>query len=240
MKLFKILKLYLWISVLPRATRVERDSINSVSLSNAPEEKFTKMMVSANVGLNHSGNTLLSRDTTMMPNIPDLPSLVCMLFTPAIELRYGQKKETYVIINIYKALLQGKPSGELKRKDNYGEQKIFEKRTNNWNIDNSEWILSLWVAFFPCIVFFSPYTQKAIMESKLWVTLIVIFPCCVIVDTLWNSKFILLVSSLTPLTELAQLASTIINSLRNIFTVRAGVAVISSLFFYDELHDISC
>ncbi|XP_071787183.1 ATP-dependent RNA helicase TDRD9-like [Asterias amurensis] len=70
-----------------KATRVERDSINSVALSNAPEEKFTKMMVSANVGLNHSGNTLLSRDTTMMPNIPDLPSLVCMLFAPAIELR---------------------------------------------------------------------------------------------------------------------------------------------------------
>ncbi|XP_038074406.1 ATP-dependent RNA helicase TDRD9-like [Patiria miniata] len=75
-----------------KATKVERDSVNSVALSSAPEEKFDKMMVAAHVGLNHAGNTLLARDTTLMPNIPDLPALVCMLFAPVMELRADKNK----------------------------------------------------------------------------------------------------------------------------------------------------
>ncbi|XP_022106993.1 putative ATP-dependent RNA helicase TDRD9 [Acanthaster planci] len=74
-----------------RSTKVERDSVNSVALSNAPEEKYEKMMVAAHVGLNHAGNTLLARDTTLMPNIPDLPALICILFAPVMELRRDKK-----------------------------------------------------------------------------------------------------------------------------------------------------
>ena len=66
---------------------MERDSVNSVALSHAPQEKFEKMMVAAHVGLNHAGNTLLARDTTLMPNTADLPALICILFAPLMEIR---------------------------------------------------------------------------------------------------------------------------------------------------------
>ena len=70
-----------------RTTRVDRTSVNSVALSTEPEDRYDKMMVSAHVGLNPAGNVLQARNTTLMPNIQDLPALVCMLFAPTIELR---------------------------------------------------------------------------------------------------------------------------------------------------------
>lgn len=34
------------------------------------------------------GSRILLKDTTLMPEIPGLPALVTMLFTPVMELRY--------------------------------------------------------------------------------------------------------------------------------------------------------
>lgn len=66
---------------------MDRASVNSVALSTEPEDKHEKMMVSAHVGLNPSGSVLQARNTTLMPNISDLPALVCMLFAPTVEFR---------------------------------------------------------------------------------------------------------------------------------------------------------
>lgn len=74
-----------------KTTRVDRGSVNSVALSTEPEDKHQKMMVSAHVGLNPSGSVLQARNTTLMPNIQDLPAMVCMLFAPSIELRTDRK-----------------------------------------------------------------------------------------------------------------------------------------------------
>ncbi len=66
---------------------MERDSVNSVALHSEPEDRHQRLMVAAYVGVNNAGNTLLARDTTIMPNIPDLPALTAMIFSPAMELR---------------------------------------------------------------------------------------------------------------------------------------------------------
>ncbi|XP_011664855.1 ATP-dependent RNA helicase TDRD9 isoform X2 [Strongylocentrotus purpuratus] len=74
-----------------KTCRVDRASVNSVALSTEPEDKHEKMMVSAHVGLNPSGSVLQARNTTLMPNISDLPALVCMLFAPTVEFRTDRK-----------------------------------------------------------------------------------------------------------------------------------------------------
>ncbi|XP_071496010.1 ATP-dependent RNA helicase TDRD9-like [Diadema antillarum] len=74
-----------------KASRVDRNSVNSVALSMEPEDQYDKMMISAHVGLNPSGSVFQARNTTLMPNIQDLPALVCMLFAPTIELRTDRK-----------------------------------------------------------------------------------------------------------------------------------------------------
>lgn len=45
------------------------------------------MLVAAFVGTNPNGDKLNLRHTTMMPNIPGLPALLCMMFSPMVELR---------------------------------------------------------------------------------------------------------------------------------------------------------
>ncbi|XP_054758320.2 ATP-dependent RNA helicase TDRD9-like isoform X1 [Lytechinus pictus] len=74
-----------------KTCRVDRNSVNSVALSTEPEDKHEKMMVSSHVGLNPTATVLQARNTTLMPNIPDLPALICMLFAPTIELRTNSK-----------------------------------------------------------------------------------------------------------------------------------------------------
>ncbi|XP_071961942.1 ATP-dependent RNA helicase TDRD9-like [Antedon mediterranea] len=75
-----------------RSIRIERDSVNSVTLDNEPQTTYQKMMVAANVGLNKSGSALIARNTTLMPDIKGLPSLASILFAPSIELRMDKKK----------------------------------------------------------------------------------------------------------------------------------------------------
>ena len=91
-----------------RDVRVERDSVNSVTIDNEPQDKHERIMIAGHVGLNPSGNTMvlrcecinyiilsfttiitaLNRDTTLMPNIHGLSSLICLLFAPTVEMRY--------------------------------------------------------------------------------------------------------------------------------------------------------
>ena len=56
-------------------------------MHSEPEDQQQRLMVAANMRINDAGNSLIARDTTIMPNIPDLPALACMIFTPTMELR---------------------------------------------------------------------------------------------------------------------------------------------------------
>ncbi|XP_078418572.1 ATP-dependent RNA helicase TDRD9 isoform X1 [Cetorhinus maximus] len=75
---------------------IERESINSVALNNAPEDIHQRMLVGASVSVNTSGSTIIVRETTLMPNIHGLPALICMIFAPVVELRTDRLRKCYI------------------------------------------------------------------------------------------------------------------------------------------------
>lgn len=76
-----------------RPVRVEKDSINSVAVNGelgvgANEVKTaSRMLIAASVTLNSNGDSLTARNTTLMPPIPGLLTLVALAFAPSAELR---------------------------------------------------------------------------------------------------------------------------------------------------------
>lgn len=78
-----------------RPVRIEHDSVNSIILDPEPHDKSSRLLVAASVGLNPSGNTIVARGTTLMPNIRGLPALMTLLFTPFAELRTDTKFSRY-------------------------------------------------------------------------------------------------------------------------------------------------
>uniref|UniRef100_A0A8D0GJ38 ATP-dependent RNA helicase TDRD9 n=1 Tax=Sphenodon punctatus TaxID=8508 RepID=A0A8D0GJ38_SPHPU len=78
-----------------RCVAIERDSIHSVLVSDAPEDPFQQMLVAASLSVNANGSTMLLRETSLMPRIPGLPALLSMLFAPVIELRVDKHGRSY-------------------------------------------------------------------------------------------------------------------------------------------------
>uniref|UniRef100_UPI00398E9638 ATP-dependent RNA helicase TDRD9 isoform X3 n=1 Tax=Pristiophorus japonicus TaxID=55135 RepID=UPI00398E9638 len=74
---------------------IEKESINSVALNNAPEDIHQRVLVGASVSVNTSGSTIIVRETTLMPNIHGLPALICMIFAPVMELRTDRLRKCY-------------------------------------------------------------------------------------------------------------------------------------------------
>lgn len=78
-----------------RSVRIEQSSVNSVILNDQPQESHQRFLVAANIGINSSGSTVVARDTTLMPNIHGLLSIVSLLFAPFAELRTDPEKRQY-------------------------------------------------------------------------------------------------------------------------------------------------
>uniref|UniRef100_A0A8C5L9R0 RNA helicase n=1 Tax=Jaculus jaculus TaxID=51337 RepID=A0A8C5L9R0_JACJA len=78
-----------------RCVWIEKESINSVVISDTPAEQHQRMLVAASVSVNETGSTMLLRETSLMPHIPGLPALLSMLFTPVMELRVDQDGKSY-------------------------------------------------------------------------------------------------------------------------------------------------
>ncbi|KAF7466743.1 Hypothetical predicted protein [Marmota monax] len=70
-----------------RCVWIEKESINSVIISDAPADLHQRMLVAASLSVNATGSTMLLRETSLMPPIPGLPALLSMLFAPVMELR---------------------------------------------------------------------------------------------------------------------------------------------------------
>uniref|UniRef100_A0A673GW50 ATP-dependent RNA helicase TDRD9 n=1 Tax=Sinocyclocheilus rhinocerous TaxID=307959 RepID=A0A673GW50_9TELE len=75
-----------------RAVGIERDGINSVMVNESPQNWHERMLVAATVSLSASGSRVLLKETSLMPHIPGLPSIVTMLFTPVMELRTNEDR----------------------------------------------------------------------------------------------------------------------------------------------------
>ncbi|XP_071069675.1 ATP-dependent RNA helicase TDRD9 isoform X2 [Dasypus novemcinctus] len=78
-----------------RCVWIEKESINSVIISDAPEDLHQRMLVAASLSVNATGSTMLLRETSLMPHIPGLPALLSMLFAPVMELRVDQGGKCY-------------------------------------------------------------------------------------------------------------------------------------------------
>lgn len=75
---------------------MQKDSVNSVIVVDAPEDSFQQMLVAATVSVNTTGSTMLLKETSLMPQIPGLPALLSMLFAPVIDLRIDESRKRYI------------------------------------------------------------------------------------------------------------------------------------------------
>ncbi|XP_054828112.1 ATP-dependent RNA helicase TDRD9 [Eublepharis macularius] len=78
-----------------RTVFVEKESVNSVVVDDAPEDSFQQILVAASIRINSTGSTMLLRETSLMPPVPGLPALLSMLFAPAIDLRVDESRKRY-------------------------------------------------------------------------------------------------------------------------------------------------
>uniref|UniRef100_A0A3B5A8K9 RNA helicase n=1 Tax=Stegastes partitus TaxID=144197 RepID=A0A3B5A8K9_9TELE len=78
-----------------RTVFIDRSSINAFVLNENPHYKHQRMLVAGNVSVNCTGTRILLRDTTLLPDIPGLPALITMLFTPVMELRTNEERTCY-------------------------------------------------------------------------------------------------------------------------------------------------
>lgn len=74
---------------------IEWNSVNSVLLDTNPQDPYERLLVSACVGQNQSGDRLTLRHTTLMPNIPGLLTIVSLIFCPTMEMRRDSTKTRY-------------------------------------------------------------------------------------------------------------------------------------------------
>lgn len=72
---------------MPKLAIIERNSVNSVLLDTNPADEHERMVLASFVSINPSRNKLSLRDTTVMPSLPGLPALICLLFSPMVEMR---------------------------------------------------------------------------------------------------------------------------------------------------------
>ncbi|CAH3166074.1 unnamed protein product [Porites lobata] len=70
-----------------RSVRIEQNSVNSVVLNDQPQDPHQRFLVAANLSINATGTTVVARDTTLMPNIHGLMSIVALIFAPYTEMR---------------------------------------------------------------------------------------------------------------------------------------------------------
>ncbi|GFR80112.1 tudor domain-containing protein 1 [Elysia marginata] len=76
--------------------KVDPDSVNCVAVDDDPCNKFSRLMVASFIGLNPAGNTMVARNTTIMPQIPGLPAIVALLFSPFTEYRTDPQRKEYI------------------------------------------------------------------------------------------------------------------------------------------------
>lgn len=75
-----------------KKTRVSRGSINHVTLDDDPFNDTPRLMVSTEIFLNATADSIVMRNTTLMPKLRGLTTICCLLFSPIVEFRLDDKK----------------------------------------------------------------------------------------------------------------------------------------------------
>ena len=97
---------------------LERESINYVTIDEDPLNNSTRLMVASAISLNQSGTNIIARKTCLMPKMPGLSSICCLLFSPCIEIRVDDKE------NFFTGALCGLGYDELNRAPIYIDNDI--------------------------------------------------------------------------------------------------------------------
>ncbi|XP_005191065.1 probable ATP-dependent RNA helicase spindle-E [Musca domestica] len=92
-KIFSTVRAGSWKSV-----EIERDSVNSVLLDTDPQDVHERLYVAAGVTATQSGETIVARATTLMPNIHGFGALMTMLFCPTMQIKRNSSCTKYVAI----------------------------------------------------------------------------------------------------------------------------------------------
>ncbi|KAM6130875.1 LOW QUALITY PROTEIN: ATP-dependent RNA helicase TDRD9 [Pterocles gutturalis] len=74
---------------------IQKESINSVVVDDAPEDPFQQLLVAAALSSNGTGSNVFLEETSLMLPIPGLLALLSMLFAPAIELRVDKSRKYF-------------------------------------------------------------------------------------------------------------------------------------------------
>jgi len=61
---------------------------------------FNRLFVAGNLCLNENDKLTLW-DSTMMPNIPGMPAIICLIFSPCVEIRYTFLKIKIIVYVLY-------------------------------------------------------------------------------------------------------------------------------------------
>ena len=91
-------------------------SVNSVMLNDDLLNFHGKFCVASEITMNQKSSHLTLRETTMMPNIPGLASLLALVFSPTVELRRNLSKSRYT------SLLAGLGFNMDRQQPYYGER----------------------------------------------------------------------------------------------------------------------
>ncbi|XP_056445679.1 ATP-dependent RNA helicase TDRD9 [Gadus chalcogrammus] len=78
-----------------KSVSIQKCSLNSGVVNEMPQYKHQRMLVAGSVAVSAESAHILLRDTTLMPDIPGLPALITMLFTPVMELRTNAERTRY-------------------------------------------------------------------------------------------------------------------------------------------------
>lgn len=84
-------KISFWKSVL-----TERESVNSVLLNTDPQDTHEGLLVAAKITESSSGNGILARCSTLMPNVQGFGPLVAMLFCPMMQIKCDSERSKYI------------------------------------------------------------------------------------------------------------------------------------------------
>lgn len=79
-----------------KKVNIESQSVNSIVLDMDPEDIHDRLLVASLVSQSPNGAHLTLRNTTLLPNLPGLTSLICLLFAPKIELRRNPSGSHYI------------------------------------------------------------------------------------------------------------------------------------------------
>ncbi len=102
-----------------KRARIERDSINYPSIDDDPTNTTTRLLVAGEVSLNAERNGMILRKTSLMPKLPGLSGLCCLLFAPFVEMRADEKTKSY-----YSGVLCGLGFDEKNRVPIYADNDI--------------------------------------------------------------------------------------------------------------------